>query len=257
MRSKQAVPTNGGRSLPLDPSGSPEPEALRTACRRQTVVIDTLREAVSNVHRGAKALKTENAELRADCDRMRVQQRRHARVSGGAEVGEPLEVLLAADAQAPGAARSIVVRHLGGLVAPSVLDSAQLLISELVTNSVRHSGAAAGESLVVRVCLGQSVCRLEVEDRGRDGVIAPGPMDRVNGGGMGLNLVQMLSERWGLERVLAGGTRVWALLECAAPLAPGPAGPPGVGGARSSPNGKPNSVRAAATRRRQRAKGSP
>ena len=231
MRSKQAVSTNGGRSLSLESSGSPELEALRTPCRRRTVVIDTLREAVLNGHRAPKALKAENAELRADCDRMRVQQRRHAQVSGGVDMGEPLEVLVAADAQAPGAARSIVVGHLGGLVAPSVLDSAQLLISELVTNSVRHSGAAAGEQLMVRVCLGQSACRLEVEDRGRDGVIAPKPMDRVNGGGMGLNLVQMLSERWGLERVLAGGTRVWAQLACAAPLASGPAGVPGVGGA--------------------------
>jgi serine/threonine-protein kinase RsbW len=256
MRSKQAVSTNGGRSLSLDPSGSPELEALRTTCRRQTVVIDTLREAVTNVHRGAKALKAENAELRADCDRMRGQQRRHAQVSGGVEMGEPLEVLLAADAQAPGAARSIVVGHLGGRVAPPVLDGAQLLMSELVTNSVRHSGAAAGESLVVRVCLGQRACRLEVEDRGRDGVIAPRPMDRVNGGGMGLNLVQMLSERWGLERVAAGGTRVWAQLAHAAPLAPGPAAAPGMGAARTSPNGKPNSRLATATRRRQRAKGS-
>src|SRR5215210_8853432 len=109
MRSKQAVSTNGGRALSLDPSRSPQLEALRTTCRRQTVVIDTLREAVSNVHRGAKALKTENAELRADCDRMRVQQRGHARVSGGVEMGSPLEVLLAADAQAPGVARNIVV----------------------------------------------------------------------------------------------------------------------------------------------------
>ena len=257
MRSKQAVSSNGGRSLSLGPSGGPEVEALRAACRRQAVVIDTLREAVSNVHRGAKALKAESAELRADCDRMRVQQRRHARVSGGVEMGEPLEVVLAADAQAPREARSIVVRHLGGVVAPSVLDSAQLVISELVTNSVRHSGVAAGEQLLVRVCLGQTACRLEVEDRGRDGVIAPGPIDRVNGGGMGLNLVQMLSERWGLERVLAGGTRVWAQLACAPPLAPGPAGPPGVGRARLSPNGKPNSGLAAATRRRQPAKGSP
>ena len=174
MRSMQAVSTNGVRSLSWDTSGSPEPEALRTTCRRQTVVIDTLREGVSNVHREAKALKAENAELRADCDRMRVQQRSHAQVSGGVEMREPVEVLLAAHAQAPGAARSIVVGHLGGLVAPSVLDSAQLLISELVTNSVRHSGAAAGNQLMVRVCLGQSACRLEVEDRGRDESSRPG-----------------------------------------------------------------------------------
>jgi signal transduction histidine kinase len=158
----------------LDPPGRAELEALRAACRRQAVVIDTLRAAVSNVHRGAKALKAKNAELRADCHRLRVQRRRHSRVGGGVEMGAPLEVLLVADAQAPGAARSIAVRQLGGVVAPSVLDSAQLLISELVTNSVRHSEAAAGEPLLVRVCLGQSACRLEVEDRGRDGVIAPG-----------------------------------------------------------------------------------
>jgi anti-sigma regulatory factor (Ser/Thr protein kinase) len=247
MRSTQAVSTNGKRAASSGPSGGGiELEALRTTCRRQTVVIDTLREAVSNVHRGAKALKAENAELRADCDRMRVQQRDHARVSAGVEMGEPVEVLLAADVQAPGAARSIVVRHLGGVLAPSVLDSAQLLMSELVTNSVRHSGAAAGEPLRIRVCLGRSACRLEVEDCGRDGVIAPGPMDGVNGGGMGLNLVQMLSERWGLERVLTGGTRVWAQLTFVPVTAPAPPAVSGVGAARSSGNGKPSNGRATA-----------
>src|SRR5215208_7732980 len=135
---------------------------------------------------------------------MRVAQRSHARVIGGVEVGEALKVLLAADPQAPGAARSIVVRHLGGVIAPSVLDGAQLLISELFTNSVRHSGAAAGEQLMVRVCLGQSACRLEVEDRGRDGVSAPGPMDRVNGCGMGCTSCSCSANAGGGERVLAG-----------------------------------------------------
>ena len=57
---------------------------------------------------------------------------------------------------------------------------------------------------------------------------------------MGLHLVQTLSERWGLERVAAGGTRVWAQLASAPLIAPAPAEPSGVGGARSSPNGKPN-----------------
>src|SRR5215208_3585939 len=87
---------------------------------------------------------------------MRVAQRSHARVIGGVEVGEALKVLLAADPQAPGAARSIVVRHLGGVVAPSVLDGAPLLISELFTNSVRHSGAAAGEQLMAMSASGKA-----------------------------------------------------------------------------------------------------
>jgi anti-sigma regulatory factor (Ser/Thr protein kinase) len=112
-------------------------------------------------------------ELRADDDRMRVQRRRYLRVSGGGEMGEPLEVLLAADVRAPGVGRRAVVRHLASFVAPSVLENAQLLISELVTNSVRHSGAPAGEPLIARIRLEQTACRLEVEDRGRDGVIGP------------------------------------------------------------------------------------
>jgi anti-sigma regulatory factor (Ser/Thr protein kinase) len=53
-----------------------------------------------------------------------------------------------------------------------VLETALLLVSELVTSSVRHSGVPEGEDVVVRVDLGRDVCRLEVEDPGRDGVIA-------------------------------------------------------------------------------------
>ena len=67
--------------------------------------------------------------------------------------------------------------------------------------------------------------RLEVEDPGRGGVIAPRAPDL--GGGFGLNLVQELSERWGLERVAAGGTRVWAQLALAS--APASAEAPGAG----------------------------
>src|SRR5215207_7840764 len=91
--------------------------------------------------------------------------------------------------------------------------------SELVTNSVRHSGVPEGKDVVVRVDLWRDGCRLEVEDPGRDGVIAPHPQDLLKGGGMGLHLVQMLSERWGVVRAAEGPTRVWAQLPRAAALA--------------------------------------
>jgi anti-sigma regulatory factor (Ser/Thr protein kinase) len=251
MRTEQAD-FYGGRSPSSGSCGDySELKALRATSRRQAIVIDTLRELISNVHRGAKALKAENAELRAAYDRLRVQQRADRRLSGGADLGEPLEVLLPADLCAPGAARSVVARRLGGAVASSVLDSAQLLVSELVTNSVRHGGLAAGEQLTVRVQRGHSACRLEVEDSGRDGIIAPRPMDRARGSGMGLNLVQMLSERWGLERVATGGTRIWAQLAYTTPDAPGPAEASGRGGRRSTCNGKPTIGRAALTRPRR------
>jgi serine/threonine-protein kinase RsbW len=210
--SQQVRSANGRRAPSCDPGGgSSEVEELRATSRRQVMALDTLSEAVSNFQRAAKALKAENAELRADNERMRLQftgLQSKRRV----EMGEPLEVVLPADVSAPGAARHVVARYLGDLVSPSVFDNAQLLISELVTNSVRHSGAVAGDQLTVRVDLAQTWCRVEVEDAGHDGVIAPRRPDRAQGSGMGLNLVQTLSERWGLERACEGGTRVWAQL---------------------------------------------
>ena len=82
-------------------------------------------------------------------------------------------------------------------------------MSELVTNGVCHSGECDG-AIVVRVELTATMVRLEVEDPGRGGMVAPRAPDP--GGGFGLNLVQGLCERWGVERVAAGGTRVWAQL---------------------------------------------
>ena len=96
-------------------------------------------------------------------------------------------------------------------VPASVLRDAQLVASELVSNSLCHSCPRASV-VVVRAQLTGTMVRLEVADGGRDGVIAPRPPDLQGGGGMGLNVVQALSERWGLERVPASGSRVWAQL---------------------------------------------
>jgi serine/threonine-protein kinase RsbW len=106
----------------------------------------------------------------------------------------------------------VVAACVGERVPRAMLDDAQLLISELVTNSLCHSGASAGDDVVVRVALTRSTLRLEVEDPGRGGAIGPYAADVEQGGGFGLNLVQALSERWGVERVAVGGTRIWAQL---------------------------------------------
>jgi hypothetical protein len=115
-----------------------------------------------------------------------------------------------------------------------------------VTNSLCHSGASAGAVVVVRVELTGTMLRLEVEDPGRGGVIAPRAPD--HGGGFGLNLVQELSERWGLERVTAGGTRVWAqLVRTPAPILGQAFGSRATGDRLE--HGKPSSGRAAERRR--------
>jgi anti-sigma regulatory factor (Ser/Thr protein kinase) len=131
------------------------------------------------------------------------------------ELRGAVEVRLALDANAPGAARTIVADCVGARVPAAVRDDAQLLVSELVTNSLQHSGAPAGDGIFVRVELSSSALRVEVEDAGRGGVIAPRAADVETSGGFGMSLVQALSERWGVERAPVGGTRVWAQLTAA------------------------------------------
>jgi anti-sigma regulatory factor (Ser/Thr protein kinase) len=101
--------------------------------------------------------------------------------------------------------------HLG-----SVFGDVVLLISELVTNSVRHSGASLGGSLVLRVQLSNTMVRLDVEDGGGGDAVGARTPDLAGGGGFGLYLVHTLSERWGIERAVAGGTCVWAQLSLSA-----------------------------------------
>jgi len=203
---------------------------LQSTCRRQARAIDALSKAVSNLRRGARALKAENAELRADADRMH-RGRRSVLPDASWEGGERIEARLALDVQAPAAARSVVADCLGDRVARSVLDTAQLLVSELVTNSVLHSGMPAGAAATVSVELTPAMVRLDVQDPGRGGAIAPRRPEPLTGGGFGLNLVQALSERWGVERVAQGGTRVWAQVP-RAPLTGQVSRPPGHEGPR-------------------------
>jgi anti-sigma regulatory factor (Ser/Thr protein kinase) len=217
MESDQSASANGRTTILPDGLG-PAPEELQAKCQRQAIVIERLGEALSTFERGARALKAENSELRAENDRLRHHRRPESRPDRR-DGGGPAEVAIPLDVQAPGVARSVVAEWLTGQVAPSVLDTALLLVSELVTNSVRHSGVPEGEDVVVRVDLWRDGCRLEVEDPGRGGQIAPQPQDLLRGRGMGLNLVQMLSERWGVVRATEGPTRVWAQLPRAAALA--------------------------------------
>ena len=271
-RRDNAVTVHGAASAPRSSEAPADLESIRASshgagtngdgrpeatCRHQAMVIDTLGEALSSFERGARAFKAENCALRAENDRLRRHRHVPSRPGGGLESGEPAKAAIPIGAQAPSVARSVVAQWLAGQVAPSLLETALLLVSELVSNGVRHSGAPEGEDVVVRVRLWADSVRLEVEDPGRDGVIAPQPQDLLRAGGRGLHLVQTLSERWGLERVAAGGTRVWAQPPSAPLVALAPAEHSGVGGARSSPNGTPDNARAAAPRRRQPMKGSP
>jgi anti-sigma regulatory factor (Ser/Thr protein kinase) len=110
---------------------------------------------------------------------------------------------------APAAAREYLTRWLEDHVSETDLDDALLLVSELVTNSVRHAGTLVGAPLSITAELTGDVLRLEVGDTGRRGRVArraPHP----HGGGFGLNIVDGLAARWGVEH--RGGTQVWCEL---------------------------------------------
>jgi anti-sigma regulatory factor (Ser/Thr protein kinase) len=93
-------------------------------------------------------------------------------------------------------------------------DVAVLLISEIFSNSVRHSGSgAAGETVTVAVRAGGGVVRVEVTDRAGPGTPELRPASRDAEGGRGLQLVAGLAARWGWRRRRGGWLVTWFELQ--------------------------------------------
>ncbi|MEV8535682.1 ATP-binding protein [Streptomyces sp. NPDC051211] len=82
-----------------------------------------------------------------------------------------------------------------------------LLISELVTNAVVHTGCPA----VLRMLLGGPGVRVEVADAS-DRPPAPRHAAGDDTGGRGLELVDGLADRWGWQREGAG-KRIWCEID--------------------------------------------
>ena len=127
---------------------------------------------------------------------------------------DPLEVTLPAGLEAPAAARAAVTNWMAAHVSRTTLVDARLLVSELVANSVRHADVVGKAVVSVRAHVSADVVVLEVHDHGRHGSITRRPPDLQTGGGFGLNVVDTLSRRWGVNS--EAGTRVWAELAFAA-----------------------------------------
>lgn len=101
-------------------------------------------------------------------------------------------------------------RALGALrrdVEPELLQQLRLLVSELVTNSVRHSGIEPGSPVDVQVALFDGGVRMTVTDSGTGFLPRPRESDMAVLGGWGLVLVDQLADRWGV--VNEDGSRVW------------------------------------------------
>ena len=114
-----------------------------------------------------------------------------------------LDVDIPRDAKAPWHARR-AVEQLEGAIADDVRPDVMLLVSELITNSVKYGNDGALRLQIE--ARGPRKLRVEVVDQG-DGFI-PVARDRPMSepGGWGLHLVEELADRWG---VYEGSTHVW------------------------------------------------
>jgi anti-sigma regulatory factor (Ser/Thr protein kinase) len=117
-------------------------------------------------------------------------------------------------AGAPGRARRLVGPQLGHVL-PSTASDAVLIVSELVTNSVRHAHVGVDKVVVVDVSTSEKHLRIAVTDPGSElePRLLPGEFNGL--GGHGLRLVEQLSEAWGVSHDTSGATQVWCDLALA------------------------------------------
>jgi len=121
-----------------------------------------------------------------------------------------MTVKLPVDRKAPGLARRALEGLNGEL--EGVRESVRLLVSEAVTNSVRHAGLGEDEKIELAISSGPTAVRVDVIDHGR-GFDPAHPMEAGPEGGFGLFLVGELADRWGFE---PGDSRFWFEIDRAA-----------------------------------------
>jgi anti-sigma regulatory factor (Ser/Thr protein kinase) len=114
--------------------------------------------------------------------------------------------MLVAEPIAVSEARAWLASRAAALVDDDGQANLALVISEIVTNAVRH-GKPGGEIRVAATPKDDYLC-VQVTDEGSGFVPTPGAMASEPGGGFGLFLVEQLTRRWGMTRENMR-TRVW------------------------------------------------
>jgi anti-sigma regulatory factor (Ser/Thr protein kinase) len=95
-----------------------------------------------------------------------------------------------------------------GALPASVRDDILLLVTELVTNAVRHGGVGPERSLHIGLRLWPRRVRVEVVAPGAGFTPARARSRGGESGGWGLFLVDRIADRWGV-RGMASGTCAW------------------------------------------------
>jgi anti-sigma regulatory factor (Ser/Thr protein kinase) len=118
-----------------------------------------------------------------------------------------LDLTLPAEAASVAEARTKVCDALSPHIANGASETLRLLVSELMTNAIRHGDGTQPVELHAHW---NAEVRVEISDHGDGFAPAPriGPVDEP--GGFGLYLVGQLADRWGVET--HERTTVWFVL---------------------------------------------
>jgi anti-sigma regulatory factor (Ser/Thr protein kinase) len=103
-------------------------------------------------------------------------------------------------------ARRMTSEFAGAYMSEQQTSRLELAVTEVVANSVRHSGSA--EAIRLMLTRKHDYLCVRVTDGGTGLVPRPGAMSSEAGAGYGLFLVEQLTRRWGVTRE-DGKTRVW------------------------------------------------
>ncbi|MGW6892754.1 SpoIIE family protein phosphatase [Streptomyces chartreusis] len=107
------------------------------------------------------------------------------------------------DPEEVGRARAVVREQLHDWGLARLTDHAELMVSELVTNAVRHSH---GRPVELRLVRGDTLlCEVDDDDHDLPTLLSAGPLDDA---GRGLRVVSMLAREWCTSRT-SGGKTVW------------------------------------------------
>jgi anti-sigma regulatory factor (Ser/Thr protein kinase) len=104
------------------------------------------------------------------------------------------------------------LREGNGMFPPAVRDDVLLLVSELVTNAVRHAGAGPERPVQVQLLHGPRCVVVAVTDEGPGFTLRSNPSTGSESGGWGLFLVDQIADRWDVEYTTSG-SRVWFKIE--------------------------------------------
>jgi len=123
------------------------------------------------------------------------------------------QIPLPAAERAPGLARQATRDAVTAWRVTDVEETAVLLVSELVTNAVRHARAGT-PAVALRLELAGAFLRIEVHDADAR-VPQPRTPGALDGSGFGLLLIAAMSDKWGVRQTKTGKA-VWVEIDISA-----------------------------------------